>query len=65
MPGRRAKGGGRGRRRQGLMGFLRSCLLFLLTRDDAHGHSLLDELAISDQGSSRHYRSFNRLALCT
>ncbi len=45
MPGRRARGGGRGRRRQGLMGFLRPCLLFLLTQDDAHGYSLLDELA--------------------
>jgi DNA-binding PadR family transcriptional regulator len=27
------------------MGFLRPCLLFLLARDDAHGYSLLDELA--------------------
>ena len=45
MPGRRARGGGRERRRQGLMGFLRPSLLFLLTRADAHGYSLLDELA--------------------
>jgi len=45
MPGRRGGGGGRGRRRQGLMGFLRPCLLFLLAKDDAHGYSLLDELA--------------------
>lgn len=45
MPGGRGRGGGRGRRRQGLMGFLRPCLLFLLARDDAHGYSLLDELA--------------------
>lgn len=45
MPGGRGRGGSRGRRRQGLMGFLRPCLLFLLARDDAHGYSLLDELA--------------------
>lgn len=37
---------GRGRRRQqGVMGFLRPALLFLLKREDAHGYSLLDGLS--------------------
>lgn len=37
---------GRGRRRQkGVMGFLRPALLFLLTREDVHGYSLLDGLS--------------------
>ncbi len=49
MPGRRASGNrsgrGRGRSRQGIMGFLRPALLFMLTRDNAHGYSLLDGLA--------------------
>ncbi|MEN8173931.1 MAG: PadR family transcriptional regulator, partial [Chloroflexota bacterium] len=34
----------RGRRRQGIMGFLRPALLFMLARDHAHGYSLLDGL---------------------
>lgn len=33
---------GKGQRRQGLMGFLRPVLLFMLEREDAHGYSLLD-----------------------
>jgi len=49
MPGRRAsgnrKGRGRGRSRQGIMGFLRPALLFMLTREKAHGYSLLEGLA--------------------
>jgi DNA-binding PadR family transcriptional regulator len=36
---------GRGRRRQGVMGFLRPALLFMLVRENAHGYSLLDGLA--------------------
>jgi len=40
----RGLGIGRGRRRQGVMGFLRPALLFLLTRENAHGYSLLDGL---------------------
>lgn len=45
MPGGRGGGRGRGRgRRQGVMNFLRPCLLFLLYRDEAHGYSLLDAL---------------------
>jgi hypothetical protein len=37
-------GKGRRRRHQGVMGFLRPVLLFLLTRENAHGYSLLDGL---------------------
>ena len=46
MPGRRASGNrrGRGRSRQGVMGFLRPALLFMVTREKAHGYSLLDGL---------------------
>jgi len=40
----RGLGIGKGRRRQGVMGFLRPALLFLLTRENAHGYSLLDGL---------------------
>ena len=40
----RGLGIGRGRRRQGVMGFLRPALLFLLSRENAHGYSLLDGL---------------------
>jgi len=40
----RGLGIGRGRRRRGVMGFLRPALLFLLTRENAHGYSLLDGL---------------------
>jgi len=40
----RGMGRGRGQRRQGVMGFLRPALLFLLTRENAHGYSLLDGL---------------------
>lgn len=35
----------RGRRRKGVMGFVRPALLFMLSRDDAHGYSLLDGLS--------------------
>ena len=35
---------GRRRRRHGVMGFLRPVLLFLLSRENAHGYSLLDGL---------------------
>ena len=57
MPGGRGGGGrgpghgrgtgqGRGRgRRQGVMNFLRPCLLFLLYRGEGHGYSLLDDLS--------------------
>ncbi|MBE9524009.1 MAG: helix-turn-helix transcriptional regulator [Chloroflexi bacterium] len=47
MPGRRASGTrrGRGRSRQGVMGFLRPALLFMLARENSHGYSLLDGLA--------------------
>jgi PadR family transcriptional regulator PadR len=48
MPGGRGGGRGRGRgrgRRQGVMNFLRPCLLFLLCRGEGHGYSLLDGLA--------------------
>jgi len=44
MSDRRGLGIGRGRRRQGVMGFLRPSLLFLLSRENAHGYSLLDGL---------------------
>ncbi len=40
----RGLGIGRGRRRQGVMGFLRPALLFLLSRENAHGYSFLDGL---------------------
>ena len=40
----RGLGIGRGRRRQGVMGFLRPALLYLLSRENAHGYSLLDGL---------------------
>ncbi len=37
---------GRGRgRRQRVMSFIQPCLLLMLTRGDAHGYRLLDELA--------------------
>ncbi len=40
------RGYGRGRgRRQRVMSFLQPCLLLMLTRGEAHGYSLLDELA--------------------
>lgn len=39
------RGHGRGRgRRQRVMSFLQPCLLLMLTRGEAHGYSLLDEL---------------------
>jgi len=39
------RGRGRGRRRrQRVMSFLQPCLLFMLTRGEAHGYSLLDDL---------------------
>ncbi len=44
MSDERGLGMGRGRRRQGVMGFLRPALLFLLTRENDHGYSLLDGL---------------------
>ncbi len=44
MPEGRGLGRGRGQRRQGVMGFLRPALLFLLTRENTHGYSLLDGL---------------------
>ena len=40
----RELGKGRRRRHQGVMGFLRPVLLFLLSRENAHGYSLLDRL---------------------
>ena len=40
----RGKGQGRGQGRQRVMSFLQPCLLFLLTRGEAHGYSLLDGL---------------------
>ena len=46
MPKGRGRGGGGGRRRrQRVMSFLQPCLLFMLTRGEAHGYSLLDDLA--------------------
>jgi PadR family transcriptional regulator, regulatory protein PadR len=40
------RGHGRGRgRRQRVMSFLQPCLLLMLTRGDAHGYRLLDDLA--------------------
>ncbi len=36
---------GKKRRHYGVMGFLRPVLLFLLSRENAHGYSLLDGLA--------------------
>jgi len=45
MPDGRGMGQGRGGRRQGVMGFVRPALLFLLTRENAHGYSLLDGLS--------------------
>ena len=40
------RGYGRGRgRRQRVMSFLQPCLLLMLTHGEAHGYSLLDELA--------------------
>ncbi len=44
MPGGRGRGRGGGRRRQRVMSFLQPCLLFMLTRGEAHGYSLLDGL---------------------
>lgn len=41
----RSLGPGRRQRRQGVMGFLRPALLFLLSRENTHGYSLLDGLA--------------------
>ena len=47
MPGGRGSGTrrGRGRKRFGVMGFMRPALLLMLIRDNAHGYSLLDGLA--------------------
>ena len=42
MPRGRGRGGGR--RRQRVMSFLQPCLLFVLTRGEAHGYCLLDDL---------------------
>ncbi len=42
MPDGRELGIGRKRRHLGIMGFLRPALLFLLTRENSHGYSLLD-----------------------
>jgi len=44
MPNERRLGRGRGRRRQGVLGFLRPALLFMLARENLHGYSLLDGL---------------------
>ena len=45
MPSGQGRGRARcGRRRQRIMGFLQPCLLLMLTRGEAHGYSLLDEL---------------------
>jgi len=44
MSEERELGKGRRQRYQGVMGFLRPALLFLLSRENAHGYSLLDEL---------------------
>ncbi len=42
MPDGRELGIGRNRRHLGIMGFLRPALLFLLTRENSHGYSLLE-----------------------
>ena len=42
MPGRRGRGGGRGRRR--VMSFLQPCLLVMLHRSESHGYNLLNGL---------------------
>ena len=44
MPGGRGYGRGGRRRRQRVMSFLQPCLLLMLTREEAHGYSLLDGL---------------------
>ena len=45
MPNPQRQIGKRGkRRRQRVMSFLQPCLLLLLTRDEAHGYSLIDGL---------------------
>ncbi len=44
MPGGRGRNCGRGRR-QRVISFLQPCLLVLLARGEAHGYSLLDDLA--------------------
>ncbi len=44
MSQRRGLGLGKRQRRYGVMGFLRPALLFLLSRENAHGYSLLDGL---------------------
>lgn len=44
MPDGRELGIGKKRRHLGIMGFLRPALLFLLTRENAHGYSLLNGL---------------------
>ena len=49
----RELGKGRRRRHQGVMGFLRPVLLFLLTRENAHGYSLLDGLTEFGFNSNR------------
>ena len=46
MPGNQGRNCRKGRRRrQRVMSFLQPCLLLILTRNQAHGYSLLDELA--------------------
>lgn len=44
MSEERELGKGKRRRHQGMMGYLRPVLLFLLSRENAHGYSLLDGL---------------------
>ena len=44
MPEERESSKVRRRQHQGVMGFLRPILLFLLSRENAHGYSLLDGL---------------------
>lgn len=44
---------GKKRRHYGVMGFLRPVLLFLLTRENAHGYSLLDGLTEFGFNSNR------------
>jgi PadR family transcriptional regulator PadR len=41
----RGRGRGRGGRRRRVMSFLQPCLMLLLRRGQAHGYSLLDDLA--------------------
>ncbi len=53
MPMGKGRGRGMGKRRQGVMSFIRPALLFLLAENESHGYSLLDSLAQFDFNPAR------------